>query len=170
MENMHINNPYGILLNQEDLKLQRHWFKELCLLQGVNCLYYAPRPDKHWTNYGEIESNYYKPQLIGTIFSEYPDQKTMKKLGWVSELDEQSSIISVAYDLPELQVGALFLVPSAIDPKKGRLFRVTELSTIMIVPAAVTCKLVPEYENTYDKTLDIHPHGSMTYLRREDEC
>ena len=94
----------------------------------------------------------------------------MKKLGWVSELDEQSSIISVAYDLPELQVGALFLVPSAIDPKKGRLFRVTELSTIMIVPAAVTCKLVPEYENTYDKTLDIHPHDSMTYLRREDEC
>ena len=169
MENMHINNPYGILLNQEDLKLQRHWFKELCLLQGVNCLYYAPRPDKHWTNYGEIESNYYKPQLVGTIFSEYPDQKTMKKLGWNAELNTSAALISVPYDLAGLQKGSLFYIPSAFDNTSERLFRVTELSSIMIYPASITCQLVPEYENTFSQNLFDHKRNSFNLLRDEED-
>jgi len=166
---MEISKPYGILLNQSDLKLQRNYFIEMCKLQGINCLYYAPRPDKHWTNYGEIKSNYFEPELIGTIFNEHPNQYTMKKLGWVNELNEGASIISVPYDLHDLQVGALFLIPSAIDPKKGRLFRVHQLSTMMIVPASITCELVPEYEDTYSPALDENTHDSMTFLRREDE-
>ena len=160
--------PYGILLNQDDLKIQRTYFEEMCKLIGVNCIYYAPRPGKTWTTYGEIQSNYFEPILAGCIFNEHLDQRTMKKLGWVAALDENASVISVPYDLANIQVGALFLIPSAINPKEGRLFRVSRLSTIMIVPSSITCELVPEYENTYAPDLNTYSNSSMNILNRED--
>jgi len=94
-------------------------------LLGINCIYRAPKKDKHWTTYTEIDSNYEKPIIVGCLFNEHIDQRTMKKLGWVSELSEQVATITVPYDTPQLQVGALFLVPSGIDNSQGRLFRVT---------------------------------------------
>ena len=58
-------------------------------------------------------------------------------------------IISVPYDLEGLQQGALFIVPSGLDDGKGRVFRCTKLSNIMVYPASVSCEIVPEYENTF---------------------
>ena len=43
-------------------------------------------PGKYYTNYTEIESNYFEPIEVGCIFDEHPTQQTLKKLGWVSEL------------------------------------------------------------------------------------
>lgn len=81
-----IETGYGLLLHEEDIKLQREYFIEMTKLIGINVIYRAPRPDKHWTRYSEIDSNYYEPELVGCIFNEHPNQKTMKKLGWNSEL------------------------------------------------------------------------------------
>ena len=92
---MSIGNNYGILLDEKGIKLQRRYFKEMCRLIGAKVIYRACRPDKHWTTYGEIDSNYYAPIQVDCIFNEFPDQRTMKKLGWVSELDENASLISV---------------------------------------------------------------------------
>lgn len=144
---MNIDNPYGVLLNEKDIQLQRKQFIEMCTMIGSKAIYRAPRPGKHYTTYSEIESNYFEPQLIVCMFNEFPDQRTMKKLGWVSELDENASIISVPYDLQDIQVGALFVLPSAVNPKQGRLFRVSKMSTIMIHPSSITCEIVPEYED-----------------------
>lgn len=60
-------------------------------------------PGKTYTVYTEIVSNYYDPLQVGCIFHEHPDQKTLKKMGWVSELSESSCLIDVPYDTPELQ-------------------------------------------------------------------
>ena len=159
---------YGILLGN-DIKMIRDYFEELVHIYGIQVLYRAVKKDKHWTTYAEVESNYERPVVIGCIFDEYPEQKTMKKLGWVSELAENASIISVPYDTENIQVGALFVVPSAIDKAKGRLFRVVEMSTIMIYPASITCKIVPEFENTCSKSQEAHLNDSQSMLRREDD-
>ena len=53
----------------------------MCKLIGINVLYRAPKPNKHYTLYTEIESNYEPVELVGCIFEENVDQKTMKKLG-----------------------------------------------------------------------------------------
>lgn len=142
---------YGVLLTP-DILLHRKYFEEMVKLIGINVIYKAPRKDKHYSDYGEIESNYYEPIVTGCIFEEHPSQQTLKKLNWVSELQENSSIIHVPYDLPYLQRGALFIIPDAINPKNGRLFRVDKLNTIMIYPASVTCEIVPEYENTFSNS------------------
>ena len=164
-----MTSNYGLLLNKEDILLQREYFKELVMLLGVQVKHRAPRPDKHYTTYAEIQSNYFEPQTVGCIFTEHLDQKTMKKLGWNSELTSDASVISVPYDLEGVQQGSLFYIPSAFDNTKERLFRVVEMSSIMIYPASLTCKLVPEYENTFSVNLLDHKRNSFNLLRTEED-
>ena len=144
---MEITNKYGKLLTQ-DIKLHRMWFKEFVKLHGINVVYRAVKPGCKYTTYAELDTNFEPPTLEGCIFDEHPTQQTLKKMGWVSELQDSSSIIHIRYDLPNIQQGALFIIPSGIDNAQGRLFRVTKLSNIMIYPASIICQIVPEYENT----------------------
>ena len=163
-----MNNQYGLLFNQNDILLQRKYFEECVTMVGVQVIHRAPRPSKHYTTYAEIESNYFEPQAVGCIFDEHPNQRTMKKLGWNTELGESASLISVPYDLEGLQQGSLFIIPSAFDYTKGRLFRVVEITGIMIYPASLTCKLVPEFENTFTTDNFNHQYNSFNLLNRED--
>lgn len=164
-----MTSNYGLLLNKEDILLQRTYFNELVNLLGVKVKHRAPRPGKTYTTYAEISSNYFEPEVVGCIFSEHLDQRTMKKLGWNSELSTDASVISVPYDLQGIQQGSLFYVPSAFDNTSDRLFRVVEISSIMIYPASLTCKIVPEFENTFSDNLYNHKRNSFNLLRNEDE-
>lgn len=138
-------NDYGLLITP-DIKLHRGWFKQFTRLHGINCIYRAPRPSKEFDSHGDLDSKYYDPEKVGCIFQEHPDQKTMKKMGWVAELQENSSIIHVPYDLPHLEVGALFTIPPGIDNAESRTFRVISMQNIMIYPASIACEIAPEYE------------------------
>lgn len=160
---------YGLLINREDILLHRNYFNELVTMMGVQVKHRAPRPDKHYTTYAEIESNYYEPDQVGCIFTDHLDQRTMKKLGWNSELMSDAAVISVPYDLNGIQQGSLFYVPSAFDNTSDRLFRVVEISSIMIYPASLTCKIVPEYSNTFSKNLHDHTRNSFNLLRTEED-
>lgn len=160
---------YGTLL-QPSIKLHRQWFREAVKLLGIRVLYRAPLPNKHYTTYAEIDSNYAQPILIGCLFEDHPNQKTLKKLGWVSELQENASLIHVDYDLPNLQQGALFIVPSGIDNAKGRLFRLVNMQNSIIYPSSVVCEIVPEYEDTYNKiTEEDFTASSMNLLNDEED-
>ena len=113
-------NKFGMLLTP-DIKLHRMYFKEMVRLHGINVIYYALKDGHKWTNYGEFKTdNYVNPQLLGCIFHEHPDQQTLKKIGWISELQPNSSLIHIPYDTPNIQAGCLFVIPSGIDTAKGR--------------------------------------------------
>ena len=143
---------YGLLINK-DIKLHRSYFRQMVKLLGIHCLYRAPLNGKTYSLHGDLEAHYTKPVSVGCIFQDHPDQKTLKKMGWVAELQENSSIIHVPYDLEGLEVGALFEVPSGLDHAKGRLFRVISMQNIMIYPASIACEIAPEYFDTDEKTL-----------------
>ncbi len=164
---MNTENKYGILLTP-DIKLHRLYFKEMVKLLGINVIYRAVKPGKKYTTYSEIDANFEAPLLEGCIFDEHPTQQTLKKIGWVSELQQNSSIIHVRYDLPGLEQGALFIVPSGIDNAKGRLFRVVRLTNSIVYPASITCEIVPEYENTYEESLNNFKDTSFNLLNEED--
>ena len=161
-------NKYGILLNG-NIKLHRNYFQEMCKLLGIYVLYRSPKKDKHYTVYSELESNYNPPILIGCIFEEHPTQQTLRKIGWASELQESSSIIHVPYDLPDIQQGALFIIPSGLDDGKGRLFRVVKLTNSIVYPASITCEIVPEYYDTMSEDTYIHTQDSINLLNEEEE-
>lgn len=163
-----MENKFGILLS-EDAKIFRQYFEELVTLIGIQVFYRAPMPGKTYTNYTEIESNYYEPIQVGCIFTDHPDQQTLKKMGWVSELQENSSIIHVPYDLPELQQGALFFLPSGLDGSKSRLFRVVKMQNTMMYPSSISCEIVPEYENTFSSGQYDHSQNSFNLLIETEE-
>lgn len=162
------NLKYGTLLTP-NIKIHRNYFKEMVKLLGIQVVYRAPRTDIHFTLHGEIKANYQEPEIVGCIFDEHPDQKTLKKMGWVSELNTDAVIIHVPYDLHDLQRGALFIIPGGIDNSKGRVFRVNTMQTTMIYPASITCELVPEYEDISPESKLCRETGDFVYLRMEED-
>jgi hypothetical protein len=93
-------------------------------------------------------------------------------MGWVAELQEGSSIIHVPYDLPGIQVGALFEVPSGLDQAKPRTFRVISMQNIMIYPASIACEIALEYESVDEQHLTTTAHEKEDMpllLDREDD-
>ena len=160
---------YGTLLTP-DIRIARQHFREMVKLIGIHVLYRAPYDGKHWTTYTEIDSNYEAPLLVGCIFHDHPNQYTLKKLGWISELQENASLIEVDYDLPKLQKGALFIIPSGIDNSEGRLFRVSRLSNDIVYPSSMMCEIVPEYIDTFNpETSYDFSNNDFTLLASEDE-
>lgn len=162
---------FGLLINK-DIKLHRSWFKQMATLHGINCKYRAPLQNKTYDMYADLQSGYKPPITVGCLFVEHPDQKSLKKAGWVAELQEGSSVIHVPYDLPDLQVGALFEVPSGIDNSNSRIFRVISMSNIMIYPASIACEIALEYESNDEQHLITtdHEYEDMPLLiDREDD-
>ena len=158
----------GLLLNP-NAKLYRGWFKEMTKLIGINVIYRACKPNMHYDGYGELDSYYEEGKLEGCIFEEHPSQVTVKKLGWVNEVDTNSSIIHVRYDLENLQVGSLFIVPSGIDNSVGRVYRVIRMSTIMLYPASIACELAPEYQSNFDRSQLDHHDNNFNLLSEEED-
>ena len=143
---------FGLLLNP-NIKIHRSYFNQMVALLGINCKYRAPLKNKDYDLNADLQTGYKPATTIGCIFEEHPNQKSLKKAGWVAELQESSSVIHVPYDLPDLQVGALFEVPSGLDEGKSRVFRVINMSNIMIYPASITCEIALEYDSVDEQQL-----------------
>lgn len=163
-----MKQKYGILLN-DNIKINRQYFREMVKLLGVYCLFRAPKPGKKYTSYAEIDANYEEPILIGCIFEDHPTQQTMKKIGWVSELQQGSSIIHVDYDLEGLQQGALFIIPSGLDDGKARVFRVVRMATSIVYPASITCEIVPEYVDSFEEHTQVEHYDTGNIQILADE-
>lgn len=165
-----MEEKYGILLNKS-LLLQRRYFNEMVKLIGIQVIYRAPiDPTKTYNTQSELISKYEDPIQVGCIFNDHPDQKTLKKMQWVSELQENASIIHVPYDLKGLQKGALFYIPSGLDNSPSRLFRVTEMSNIMVYPASIACEIVPEFEDKIESDLmRDFASRNFTLLKQEED-
>lgn len=168
MSNEPHNPNLGILLTP-DIKLQRRYFQEMVRLIGIQVDYFQVKPGKHYSTYTEIKANYYDPIKVGCIFEEYPNQKTLKKVGWIAELQENSSLIHVAYDTPSIQQGALFGIPSGIDGAPDKIFRVVNMFTTMVYPASIACEIVPEYQNSFEQSLLNYKHSDFNLLSTEED-
>ncbi len=164
-----MNNDYGILLNEHNIKLQRSYFSQMVNLLGVNVKYF-PLVNKTWSEYSEIIASPEKGLTIGCIFTDHVDQRTQKKLGWNSELLEGALLANLPYNTPNIEVGCLILIPSGIDNTPPRLFRISRLSNIMIYPASIACECVPEYVNTLpaSQTEDFR-NSSMQVLMKDPD-
>ena len=162
-------NDTGLLLNPNNIKLQRFYFKQMVKLIGIITLF---RPiidkSKQYNGVGELDAYYKSPERVGCIFEEHPTEKTMKKCGWVAELNTEASIIHVPYDLKGLERGSLFIIPSALDHSEGKLFKVIEMSTIAVYPASIACKIGPVWESNYNES-ELNFKGSNFSLLRDDK-
>lgn len=158
----------GILLREKNIKLQRYYFDQVVKLIGIQCIYRAPIDGKSWDGWGELNSYFQPPIVVGCLFEDHPTQKSLKKRGWVAELQENSSLIDVPYDLKDLQVGALFIIPSGLDHARGRVFKVISIQNIAVYPSSITCEIAPVYESTFDRQQLQHEDNNMNILMDGD--
>jgi hypothetical protein len=134
--------PYETLLGS-DLEIFRDYFKEALQFYGIPARYYQIKPGETFNESAELKAGYYDPKRIRVIFNQVPTVRTLKMLGWVTELDmDVQPIVDVMFDLPGLQVGCLISIKDPLN-KKGRLFKITKMSVGILYPASVTCQLVP---------------------------
>lgn len=147
------NKDTGLLLNKQNIDLQKDYFKEMVRLLGIKAIYKAPISSmKNYSLNGNLDTPYAEGIICGCIFEEHPTIKTMKTLGWATELSESASIIHVPFDLENLQVGGRFIIPSPLNEHEGKLFRIISISATMIYPASFACQIAPEYETKVEKS------------------
>ena len=160
----------GLLLNQHNLKLQRFYFEQSVRLKGIRVICRVPKPgSKNYNGHGELDEFFLDPKPVYCFFVEHPNQYTMKKMGWVAELNEDVSLIQVPYNTQGIQRGTLFIVPSGIDNAQGRLFMVEDMSSIMITPAYITCKIAPVYMSTFEPSQLTHATSNFNLLNEEED-
>lgn len=159
----------GWLLDKRTIEMHRKWFKEMASMHGIKVQYKAPRKGKTYNLYGETDTNYCEPIDVWCIFDEHPTVWTQKKLGWNSELSDSLSIIHVPYDLPELQVGALFIIPGGTDIGERRVFKVIKMSTQFVYPASISCQVGPVIESDYEPSMINHEQDNFNLLADEND-
>lgn len=153
-----------------DIAIFRGYFKEAVQLYGISALYYQIKPGHKYTVYGELKANYFDPKKIRVIFNQVPTVHTLKKLGWVTEADtEVQPIVDIIYDLPGIQVGCLISIKDPLNPKKGRLFKITKMSVGILYPASVTCQLVPILGDEPTNTVNPYDGEKSLFLNPIEE-
>lgn len=162
------NNNFGLLLNDKNIKLNRFYFDQMAKMIGVKLIYRAPKPSKDYTTYGEIDTMFEQPVAVWGIYVEHPTQQTMRKLGWNSELLAEAIVLEVPYDLQGLQQGGLFTVPTGVDGGVGRVFQITQMTTLSIYPASVTVAAVPYYPNDFTQSAFNHSEHNFDLLEGEE--
>ena len=78
-------------------------------------------------------------------------------------------MIEVPYNLKDLEIGALFIVPSGLDDAKGRVFKVISMQNIAVFPVSITCEIAPVYESTFDRQQMQHEDNNMNLLLDDDK-
>lgn len=151
-------------LLQNDLEIFRYYFEEALDLYGIAARYYQLKPNCHFTVAGELSANYFDPIKCRILFDQVPKVSTLKKLGWVTELDQAASLIHVAFDLPGLAFGSLFEIKDPLAPDRGRLFRVTKMQTSILYPASVTCQIVPVLGTDIEETVEPYEGKKSIFL------
>lgn len=146
-------NRRGSLIKNDAL-IHRRYFKEVLRLMGIDGMYYQIKPGtSHYNESGEFSALYEKPIPCQFIFDQVPTVSTLKKLGWITELDREFPLVHVDYDLPDLQKGTLFLVEDPLREGKGRLFRVNKIQLGILYPVCATCQVAPVVGDVPENTL-----------------
>lgn len=149
---------------QNDLIILRQQFQEVLDMYGIDALYYQVKPNHHYTVAGEISANYFDPVPCKILFDAVPKVSTLKKLGWVTELDPGASIINVAFDTPGIAFDALYEIKDPLQPDGGRMFRVTKLQTGILYPVNIACQVVPVVGTNPEQTVKPYEGNKSIFL------
>ena len=139
------------LLNREDSRIFRQYFKEMVKLIGQS-VGYQYIVERKYTIHSEDNSKLSAPIRMDVLFDENPTVDTLNRLGWVSELNEQKPIVvNMPYDTPNLSVNARLLIESVDGTPRPRVFKITQIESDLEFPDAYTCAAVPIFDQYAQK-------------------
>ena len=149
---------------QNDLTALRYYMEEMLDMYGVPAKYYQIKPGHKFTVAGEISAHYFNPTNCKVLFDQVPKISTLRKLGWLTELDQAASLIHIAFDTAGIAFGALYEIKDPLTPDSGRLFRVTKMQTGIIFPAFITCQIVPVVGTAPEETVQPYDGDKSIFL------
>lgn len=139
------------LLVRDDSRIFRGYFSEMCKLHGISVAYqYVVKSDM--TIHSEDNSYLSSPIRIDILFDQQPSVDTLKRLGWVTELNTlQPIVINMPYNTPNLTVNARITIQSIDGTPRPRVFKITTIQSDLEYPDAYTCSVVPVADQSYQK-------------------
>jgi hypothetical protein len=160
----------GDLFNQ-DAEIFREFFKEQAKLLGIKVKYRYPIDMKFTLHFQEDPLGYSEPIDIDIIFSQSPQLKTLKKLGWVSEdKSDKPYLIQMPYDTPNLQKGSLVILPVPAPLIGSKVFKITDITVDQILPDSWYCKVAPKFEDMDKLTLEDYKDKSYSFLKVDQDA
>ena len=140
------------ILVKDDSLLLRGQAKEMMRLIGVNCLYqWVEEPNL--TIHSEDNSKLSTAIRIDILLDEHPTIHTMNRLGWMSEVNEETKpiIATLPYDIPNLTVNARITLESVDGVARPRVFKITKIVSDFEYPDTFTVALVPVFDQIPQK-------------------
>lgn len=139
------------LLTEDDSTLFRNWFVEMAEMLGQTVMYQYPLTfDK--TIHSEPNIELSDPIRLDIIFNENPTVDTLRKHGWVTEINGSLPVIAqVPYNTPGLARYARITIPPVGNVMRERTFEVTAISTFLEYPDCWTIQLAPVYNSIKEK-------------------
>ena len=155
------------LLTNEDAEIYRGFFREMCELLGQTVLYQYPL-NTNKTIHSEPNIELSDPIRLDIIFNENPTVDTLRKHGWVTEINGSLPVIAqVPYDIPGLARYARITIPPVGNVMRERIFEITAISTILEYPDCWTVRLVPVY-NSY-KEKNNYSNSNIEYMDTQSD-
>lgn len=155
------------LLTQPDATLYRGFFKEMSKLRGIHVQYRYPIKISS-TIHAEMNTKLSDPIEMDIIFQENPSVRTLKSIGWVSEIgDDKPYVAQLPFDTPELQVESVITIPPFYEiNSRSRDFKITSITTLLEFPDCLTCTLAPIFDTKFiNKDYDT---SNYNYLDNKD--
>lgn len=159
-------------LFSKDATIYRKFFKEQAKLLGIHVEYRYPIDMEFTTHAQENPKGYSEPQEVDIIFDSSPKLSTLRKLGWVSEdKSDKPYLIQAPFDIPNLQKGCLFILPSPEPLSESRVFKVVDIQVDQVMPDSWYCHVAPKLEEQYAiKTEEDYKDQSYSFLRIDEDA
>lgn len=109
------------------------------------------------------------PIRMDIIFNENPSVDTLRKMGWVSEINNQRPIIAqLPFDAPNLSRYSRIIIPPFVEIRsRCRVFQVTAMQTLLEYPDCWTVSLVPVFDS-YKEDND-YVESNINYIDTKSE-
>lgn len=157
------------LLTRNDSTIFRHYFKEMAKMIGINVIYQYPI-DMQFSIYAEENPKGFSEEIkMDIIFEENPKVTTLRKYGWISNLDEDKPYMAtLPYDAKNLCKGCrITIVPSEPLASKN-VFVITDIKANLEFPDSWVCKLAPVFFNKQTEKLKEYKDKNNVFMKVDD--
>lgn len=157
------------LLNRNDSTIFRHYFKEMAKMIGITVIYQYPI-DMQFSIYAEENPKGFSEEIkMDIIFEENPKVTTLRKYGWVSNLDEDKPYMAtLPYDAKNLCKGCRITIVPPEPLASKNVFVITDIKANLEFPDSWVCKLAPVFFNKQPEKLKEYKDKNNVFMKVDD--
>lgn len=162
----------ALAIGEKTLNVNRWNFKQACKHRGMGVYIYLPKNRKadmynEWIN-GDTDQ-FEEGKYVDVMPHAYLNEYTLKKIGRAVPLETDHWILEVPWDV-EVCHGAIITMPSGINDKEYKPFRVAWMQNIPMYPISYAVEIAPVFmSETIERPAQESKQNLFTQLQRNEE-